>query len=187
MLDTFKDLEFMQQLLWGLAAISSLVFVIQAIGVFIGFDADFDADAGETDFDAEGFHLVSVKSIVCFVLGFSWTGVIYYDRIESTFLLGLLCTVVGLIFMSLIAFALFQVRKLSKDNTFRTEQAVGQNADVYLRIPGLKSETGKVTVSVNGSMHELEAMTEDADEIPTGAKVLITGVLQSNIVLVSRI
>ena len=196
MIETFKEMDTALQVYWALAAVSSVIFIIQAIMTFIGFDSDADVDladapdaipeSGDADFDADGFHLISVKTIICFILGFGWTGVIFWDTISSPLWLGLLATVVGFIFMSLIAFLLFQVRKLDKDNTFRIEHVIGKNAEVYLRIPATRKDTGKITISLNGSMHELEALTE-GDEIATGAKVRITAKVDGETVIVEKI
>ena len=76
--------------------------------------------------------------------------------------------------------------KLATDKTFRLEEAVGQVADTYLRIPAAKQGVGKILVSVRGSVHELEAMTE-GDEIPTGSKVRVMRAVGSELVEVERI
>ncbi len=195
MFETFKSMDGMLQVYWALAAISSFIFIIQAIMTFIGFDADSDVDianapdeipaSGDADFDASGFHLFSVKTVICFILGFGWTGVLFWNSISNPILLGLLAAVVGLLFMSLIAFLLFQMMKLNKDNTFRIEQVIGLPADVYLRIPAGRKQSGKITVALNGSTHELEALSDTA--IPTGSKVRIKEIIQAETVLVEPI
>lgn len=186
--NTFLAMGLSQQILWVVAVLSSAVFVIQAIGVFMGFDADSDIDlstdvveGGDADFDADGFHLISVKSIIAFLLGFSWTGVLFFDQLSPS-VLGAVSFVVGLLFMSSVAFLLFQIKKLDRDNTFHIEQIVGLTADVYLRIPAGRADTGKITVSLNGSIHELEALSDT--EIPTGAKVKILETVNDHVVLV---
>lgn len=189
MFETFKSLNPMLQTYWSLAIIASIVFIFQAISIFVGFDADADTDlsGGDSDFDAEGFHIISVKTIVCFILGFGWTGVLFWHSIENHLFLAALSFVVGFCFMMLIALMLKWVLKLNKDNTFHTEQAVGQIAEVYLRIPASRQETGKIIVSLNGSTHELEALTDDAENIQTGGKVEIVSVVKPSVVLVKKI
>jgi hypothetical protein len=76
--------------------------------------------------------------------------------------------------------------KLSTDKTFHLDEALGLIADTYLRIPGEKKGTGKVMVSVRGSVHEIEAMTE-GETIPTGSKVRITKVIGSELLEVERV
>lgn len=196
MIETFKSMSTPLQIYWVLAAVSSVIFIIQAIMTFVGFDADSDvelADApdaipesGDAAFDADGFHLISVKTIISFILGFGWTGVLLWDLFENPVWLGLVAGLVGLIFMSVIAFLLFQIRKLDKDNTFRIDKVIGMTAEVYLRIPGNRADSGKITVSLHGSMHELEALTDGA-EIATGAKVRIAGKIDGETVLVEKI
>lgn len=196
MIETFQGLDTSLQVYWFLAIVSSVIFIIQAIMTFVGFDSDADielADApdaipesGDADFDADGFHLISVKSVVSFILGFGWTGVLFWDTIESPLWLGLLAFIVGMVFMSLIAFLLFQVKKLDKDNTFRVDKIIGMNAEVYLRIPANRKDTGKIIVSLNGSMHELEALT-DGEELATGAKVTISAKVDGETVIVEKI
>lgn len=195
MFETFRSMDGMLQVYWILAGLSTIVFFIQAIMTFVGFDADSDVDvstapdqipeSGDAAFDAAGFHLVSVKTVICFILGFGWTGVLCWDYIPNRVLLGFLAAIVGLAFMAVIAFLLFQMMKLNRDNTFRIEQIVGLTADVYLRIPSDRSGTGKITVSYHGSTHELLAISDLA--IPTGAKVRILEVVQGETVLVEPI
>lgn len=192
MIETFRSLDLMLQTYWILALCASVVFVIQAIMTFVGLDADYDADLPDapdanSDFDTDGFHLVSVKTIVSFVLGFGWTGVLLWNEITHPLVLGFVALLVGFVFMLLIAWLLYLVLKLDQDNTFRIQKVIGMNADVYLTIPADKAETGKIMVSLNGSMHELEALTADSTPIPTGGKVKIIGIEAGETVLVSAL
>jgi hypothetical protein len=77
-----------------------------------------------------------------------------------------------------------QVMKLSHDGSFRMQEAVGLKADVYLRIPAARSGRGKVQVSVKGSVHEIDAMTDNETEIATGGQVQIVDVLGDDLLLV---
>lgn len=187
MIEAFKAMDTMLQVYWIAALLASVVFVVQAIGTFIGFDADTDFDGGDMDFDTDGFNLVSVKTIVCFILGFGWTGVLYHDSVESLWLLNLMACGVGLVFMFIIALLLRQMMKLTQDNSFRIITTVGKTAEVYLRIPAAKSDTGKITVSVDGSVHELEAVTNGDADIPTGSRVRIVETVDENTVVVELI
>lgn len=187
MIETFKAMDTMLQVYWIAALLASVVFVIQAIGIFLGFDGDTDFSGGDMDFDADGFSLVSIKTIVCFILGFGWTGVLFYDSIESLWLLNLIAFGVGLLFMLVIAFLLHQMMKLTQDNSFQISSAVGKVADVYLRIPAGKTDTGKITVSVDGTVHELEAITKSDTDIPTGSRVRVVEALDGSVVVVELI
>ena len=120
------------------------------------------------------------------MLGYGWAGVVLAESIHNMFWLQMAAMGVGLAFVFVFVLIIRQVMKLSTDKTFQLEEAIGQVADTYLRIPGNREGTGKVMVSVRGSMHELEAMTE-GDAIPTGAKVRITKVIGSELLEVERV
>lgn len=182
--DMIHNADAMEMIYWALALVSSVVFAIQAIILFMGFDTDADFSGGDVDFDADGLNLVSVKTVVCFLLGFGWTGALFYPAIDNKAILAVIAIAVGVIFMFLIAFLLRQVLKLGKDNTFRTSAVIGSVAEVYLRIPG-GQEMGKVQVSWQGSLHEL--LASSATEIPTGAKVKIINAIDESTVEVEEI
>lgn len=177
----------MYAIYWAIAAVASTVFVFQAISLFAGFDTDSDFSGGDASFDADGLNLVSVKTVACLLLGFGWTGVLFYGIIENPLLLAGFALLVGLGFMVIIAFLLRQVLRLSQDNTFRVEKAVGKVGEVYLRIPADGQKDGKISVSVEGSVHELQAKNLGCEDIPTGAKVRIVQALDSNTVVVEAI
>lgn len=171
---------------WGLAIIASLVFTIQTILLFVGFDTDADFSGGDVAFDVDGLALVSVKTIACFLLGFGWGGVLLSPEIENGWVVALLSLGVGVIFMLGAWWLLRQVLTLSQDNTFHAEKVVGYTADVYLRIPADGQKSGKITVSYEGSLHELPAFNATTEEIPTGAKVRIVEAIDDATVRVAE-
>lgn len=163
----------MYYIYWGIALISSLVFTIQTIMLFVGFDTDADFSGGDVAFDVDGLALVSVKTVACFLLGFGWSGVILAPLFENAWVVALISLGIGALFMFGAWILLKQVLTLSQDNTFHADKIVGYTADVYLRIPADADKSGKIMVSYEGSLHELQAFNAGAEEIPTGAKVYI--------------
>ena len=163
----------MYYIYWGIALISSLVFTIQTIMLFVGFDTDADFSGGDVAFDVDGLALVSVKTVACFLLGFGWSGVILAPLFENAWVVALISLGIGALFMFGAWILLKQVLTLSQDNTFHADKIVGYTANVYLRIPADADKSGKIMVSYEGSLHELQAFNAGAEEIPTGAKVHI--------------
>lgn len=180
----FQTKDTMELVYWGLAIAATTVFCIQAVMLFVGFDTDSDFSGGDAEFDADGLHLVSFKTIVCFLLGFGWTGAVTYKTLDDKAVVALIALAAGVCFMMLIAFLLSQVLKLSKDNTFTARKVVGLKGEVYLRIPG-GDEPGKVTVSSEGSTHELLAFADTP--IATGAHVTVAHVVDEGSVFVKPI
>ena len=187
MMDNFLALELPMQVFWGLAIISSAFFLVQTSMAFLGLDADTDDGAGFEDVELDGVSgYFTFRNLINFMLGYGWAGVVLAESIHNMFWLQMAAMGVGLAFVFVFVLIIRQVMKLSTDKTFQLEEAIGQVADTYLRIPGNREGTGKVMVSVRGSMHELEAMTE-GDTIPTGAKVRITKVIGSELLEVERV
>ena len=56
----------------------------------------------------------------------------------------------------------------------------------YLTIPAKGNGKGKIHISVNGSLHELDAITEN-DRIPTGSIVKIVDITSDNMVVVEKL
>jgi hypothetical protein len=174
---------------WFIAIPASLIFIIQTIMTFAGADSsdgtnpDFNGDFDGTDMP---FQLFTLRNLINFLLGFSWTGISFFKSIESSWLLILIAFGVGSLFVYLFFIVIKQVQKLAEDNTFNINNVVGKTASVYLRIPGQKSGYGKVQVSVNGSFHELNAITNN-DEIPTGTMIKIIELVDDNLILVEKV
>ena len=187
MMDKFLAMELPMQVFWGLAIISSTFFLVQTIMAFLGLDADTDDGSGFEDVEMDGVSgYFTFRNLVNFMLGYGWGGVVLHDVIPNMMWLQVAAMGVGLLFVIIFVIILRQVMKLSTDKTFHMEEAIGLVADTYLRIPGEKKGSGKIMVSVRGSMHEIEAMTE-GEEIPTGAKVRVTKVIGSELLEVERI
>jgi hypothetical protein len=190
MMDFFNSLETSQKFFWAIAICASLVFVIQTVLTFVGLGADTDVDAGPMDSAGDvtedgGLNGVfSFRNLINFLLGYGWAGVLLDETIASPLLLQIVAIVVGLLFVLAFVFMLSQVMKLSHDGSFRLSESVGLTADVYLRIPAARSGRGKVQVSVKGSVHEIDAITDNDAEIPTGGQVKILEVAGDDVVVV---
>lgn len=190
MMDLFNSLEPLQKFFWTIACAASLVFIIQTIMTFIGLGSDTDVDAGPMDGSVDSMEdgslsgVFSFRNLINFLLGYGWAGVLLHDSIGSRVLLQIVAIAVGLAFVAAFVVMFRQLMKLSHDGSFKLAEAVGLTADVYLRIPASRTGRGKVQVSVKGSIHEIDAVTDRGTEIPTGDHVRIVEVLGDDLLLV---
>ncbi len=174
---------------WFIAIPASIIFIIQMIMTFTGTDstdgisADFDGDLSGGD---APFQLFSLRNLINFLLGFSWTGISFYSTIASKTILIALALVIGSTFIFLFFIIIRQVQKLAEDNSFKISNTINKTAEVYLTIPGNKKGRGKIMISVNGAFHELTAMTEN-DSIPSGTVVKVTRIENNDILIVETI
>lgn len=174
---------------WFIAIPASIIFIVQMIMTFTGTDssdglsADFDSDlsGGEAP-----FQLFSLRNLINFLLGFSWTGISFYNTISSKAMLITLAFAIGSLFIFLFFIIIRQVQKLAEDNSFNIQKVLGKTGEVYLNIPAQNMGKGKVQISVNGSVHELDAITQ-GEKIDTGAMVKVTDIMGDNLLVVTKL
>lgn len=187
-MELLESLPTLLKSFWYIAIPTSLIFLIQTIITFSGLDI---ADGFDTDFDAHvhdggDFQWFSLRNLINFLLGFSWTGISFYSTVgEKPWFLITLSFVVGVLFVLLFFFVIKQVQKLAEDNSFKITNTLDKTAEVYLTIPENKTGKGKIMISVNGAFHELEAMTENS-RIPSGSAVKVIKI-ENNILIVETI
>lgn len=188
-MEILNNLDPLLKSFWFIAIPTSLIFIFQTIMTFIGVDA---ADGIEADFDGDlsdadaPFQLFSLRNLINFLLGFSWTGISFYSTIANISLLIILSLAVGILFVYLFFIIIKQVQKLAENNSFKISSTLNKSAEVYLTIPENKKGKGKIMISVNGAFHELEAMTEH-DAILSGSVVKVVKIVNNNILLVELI
>lgn len=187
----FNQLDPTLKLFWGIAIFASIVVLIQTCMSFVGmgdvdtgdadvdFDADTDADADSLD-HAGAMHLLSIRNVFYFLLGFGWAGVSLWNTIPNRSLLCAAATLVGCVFVAIFLFLFRQMMKLQSNGAFDINDSVGRVCDVYLRIPANNKGMGKVQISFNGSIQELDARTE-GEQIPSGAKVRVLRVIDKKV------
>lgn len=188
-MEVFQNLEGLLKTFWFVAIPTSLIFIIQTIMTFIGADAtdgsNADFDSNLTDTDAP-FQLFSLRNLINFLLGFSWTGISFYNTIGNPLLLLFVALITGILFVVLFFLIISQVQKLAEDNSFRYANTINKSAEVYLPIPANRLGKGKVLISVNGAIHELDAMT-DNERIAAGAVVKVVKIESESILIVEKI
>lgn len=188
-MEILENLDPLLRSFWFVAIPTSLIFIIQTIMTFSGSDA---SDGIEADFDSNldgtdaPFQLFSLRNLINFLLGFSWTGISFYNSISNIPVLIVLSLVMGMLFVYLFFIIIKQVLKLAEDNSFKISNTLNKTAEVYLTIPEKKTGKGKIMISVNGAFHELEAMTEN-EKIESGSVVKVVKIESENILIVKPI
>ena len=186
---------------WTIAIAVSIIFAIQMVLTLIGLgDTDAGGDVGDMDagggdlgdgngdtMDTGGaIQLFTIRNTVNFLLGVGWGGVCLSSVIENRFLLALAAIICGCIMVGAFIIMFKQLMKLEGNGSYRIEESVGQVCEVYLRIPGGRSGSGKVQISFHGSVQELPAQTE-GEAIPSGTKVRVTKVIDRAVLIVEQL
>jgi magnesium-transporting ATPase (P-type) len=191
MIEFFNNLPVDMKVYWGIAVFATLIFIVQSILTFIGMDAHDGADADFSGHDLQGgeepFQLFTFRNLVNFLLGFSWTGIAFSGIITNRTLLMLLAFVVGVIFIGIFFFVMNQLMRLAEDNSFNINNVLNRIAEVYIPIPEQKKGKGKISISVRGAMHEIDAITDCETRISTGTNVRIVKIEDETLVLVEKL
>lgn len=200
MIEWWNSLSVMMKVLWGITLSASLIFIIQSVMTFLGadtgdtgLDADVSGDlpdgvdtpdGSSADVHGSGQGLLTFRNFVNFFLGFGWTAIILQDNISSTGVLMLVSILVGVVLVALVMLLfkwLSGMQQAGNINVFTA--AVGCEGKVYLTIPGERSGSGKVQITINNAVREYEALT-DGETLKTGARIRVTEVIDADTLLV---
>ena len=166
---------------------------------FLGFGADFEGsddgaeDAPDAmgadghDHAAHGDHhnstwIFGVLTFRTVIIGLTFFGLTGKAAIAAGFadpkplLIAIVC---GLASMYGVYFLMRSLYRLTADGTERIDRSIGEEAMVYLAIPGHNAGVGKVHVTVQNRTIEYEAMTA-GERLPTGSRAVVVGVLSSD-------
>ncbi len=183
----FSALTSFEKIYWIVAIISSIIFLILMIMTFVGGDVedmsgDIDADVdGDTGI---GFQFLSFKNLMGFFTIFGWVGIACLDSGMSKALTIAISVVCGLLMMLAMATLFYYLSKLQSSGTLKLKNALNQIGEVYLTIGGNRSSIGKVSISVQGTLRELDALTEEDKDLHQGDVVKVKQVTENGILIV---
>ena len=187
MLDWFSNLEFLPKVYWLIAIIGSLIFSIVMIMAFTGGDADgIDDMDSDLDADGAGFQFITFKNLVGFFTIFGWSGIACIDSGLSTLITIIISVISGLLMMVIMAALFYFISKLADSGTLNYKNAIDAVGEVYLTIGADRSKMGKVTVSVQGTMRELDALTDSQTELKSGTIIKVVDVTSNGILIVDQ-
>ncbi len=177
------------QAFWGISIVFSVLFVIQFVLSLIGVDFDLDMDGDvDTDFGMDAdFSLFSIRSIIAFFTFFGWTGVLMLDAGFGVWAAMITATISGFLAMAIVGYMMYKFTQFDESGTFNPNSAINHTGEVYLFIPAAKSGYGKIHLKLKGALKEMDAVTDEGLEIPTGTKVKVVEVLDDNLLLVEKI
>ncbi|WP_298364322.1 hypothetical protein [uncultured Lutibacter sp.] len=190
MLEFFDRMSTLEQTYWVIALIASAIFLVIFVLTFIGGgDTDMEADASnfEADDGGVGFQFFTFKGFIGFFTIFGWSGITCIDNGLSTSATLIISFVAGLAMMILTSLLFYMMHKMAESGTLKMKNAIGVICEVYLPIGANRSKMGKVQIKVQGSLRELEAITDEDEDLKTGAMVKVTEIISAEILLVEKI
>ena len=152
---------------------------------------DTGAEDSETDDAAHQhsstwlFGVISFRTLVAAATFFGLAGMAANAASLSWATQLLIALACGVGAMYLVHWLMSLMYRLSEDNTVRINRAVGREGMVYLPVPAGKTGPGKIQLRLQGRMMEYEAVTSAASGLPTGARVVVVGVVGGNLLEVA--
>ncbi|WP_418602205.1 hypothetical protein [Hwangdonia sp.] len=184
MAEWFSNLDLLLKIYWLIAIISSLVFTIVIILAFTGGDTDefedLDADTGI------GFQFITFKNLVGFFTIFGWSGIACIEAGLSKPLTVIISLLSGMVMMVIMAAMFYFMRKLTDSGTLNYKNAIDAIGEVYLTIGANRSKMGKVSIQVQGSLRELDALTDSFTPLKSGTIIKVVDVTNNGILIVDQ-
>ncbi len=184
----FSALATFEKVYWIIALISSVIFIVLLAATIFGGDAD-GMDAGDVDADIDGdtgieFQFLSFKNLMGFFTIFGWSGIACLDGGLSKGLTIGISVVCGLLMMVAMASLFYYLGKLQSSGTLRLENALNQIGEVYLTIGAKRGNIGKVSITVQGTLRELDALTDEDTDLVMGNVIRVNEVTDNGILIV---
>ncbi|WP_248724740.1 hypothetical protein [Seonamhaeicola sp. ML3] len=188
MTEWFSNLEFLAKMFWLIAIIGSLVFIIVVILAFVGGDTDEFEDV-DSEIDADGgigFQFITFKNLVGFFTIFGWTGIGCLEAGLNNPLSIAIAFLAGLVMMVIMAAMFYFMGKLTDSGTLNYKNALNAIGEVYLTIGANRSSMGKVSVRIQGSLRELDALTDSLTDLKSGTIIKVVDVTANGILIVGE-
>lgn len=161
---------------WFFAIAGTILFLLRFMLMFV----EFGEGLGEDHHADADFKMLSTHSMTGFFMMFGWSGLAALHQFHLP---------AG--WASLVAFGcglscLFVLRRLfrgarrlvSRGRSLNYNEAVGKCGHVYQRIPA--RGTGKIIVTYEGFQHEMEAVSVNAQEIPSFTQIEVVRILDGH-------
>lgn len=175
--------------------------VIQFLMMILGFGDFNDVDAPDVDLDGgdvdsgdadvgsgSAISLARFLSFRVIVAASAFFGVLglWADSAKLHPMVSLAIALLGgWVAGAAVAFIMGFINKLQSSGNVKMESAVGKTATVYIPIPENKTNTGKIQLSIQGRIDEMEAMTP-GPALPSGATVVIKEIVDGRIAIVEK-
>ena len=178
-IEWWSGLSLELKIFYGIGLVALMIVIIQLLMTLIGFDTDgieagFDVDIGDGYPSSTGIGLFSSQTLAAFFLAFGWMGAALLESGFSIFVSTLIASVFGFATMVAMFFLIRKMLKLQSKGNLDYTSAIGEEATVYVTIPGSNEDGGgQVQVMVQGRLIVASARKVDKGALKPGQRVRI--------------
>lgn len=192
-MEWFTALALPEQIVYGIAILSSLFFLIKTGLLIMGFGEDLDVEVDGSDdvpvgIDdiSDGLEFFTLHGIMAFFAVGSWSGLWGYSISHSPWIGLLVGFILGALMMYLCAWIVRALKNLQESGNVNTKKAIGKLGEVYVTIPPAECGVGKVNIVLNGALKEYDAVCLDDKPIEYGERVRVIDLQDSETMVVQR-
>ncbi len=195
MKEWYQSLGTLELVYFYLAVVATVFLIVQIIVMICSFAGVSDVDGdGIADSDEisgsigdNGLSLFTVKGITAFFAVGGWTGLALFEGIPSHKGVGIALSVAaGAAAMLLVALIMRAILKLQCSGNVDMEKLEGKEASVYVSIRRERTGRGKVTLTAQGRYMELDAVTDEKEDLLYGETVVIERIESETAVVKKR-
>ena len=188
----FDNADTLEMGFWLCAIAGTLLFALKSLlslvggvehHVDVGIHAHDVAHTGVDGSDA-AFELLSINSILGFIMMFGWVGLSSYKQFSLGEVASIcLALVAGAATMYFTASLFHNAMKLvSHGAQFKLADAIGKHGTVYNRIVG--NGKGRIQIAIQNVTREIDAVSDDGVEIESGKSIEVVKVVDDETVQV---
>ena len=183
--EQWSGLPAAQQVFFGIGLIAGVVSLILGVMSAVGLEHHDVVDLPDAiGWDAGGGGIFSVKPLTGFLLGFGWAGGIALGSGLGILAATAIAVGAGLSVMGLVVGLLRLILGMRSDGTARISDTLHESGTVYVTVPPDRQAGGQVTVHFRGRQETYMALNRSNRPIPSGERVRVVEVLDSQTVLV---
>lgn len=188
-MEWFSVLDGFSKFFWIIALASSVIFVFIIITTLLGLDGGDDFDGLDSEIESDGgigFQFLTFKNLIGFFTIFGWIGIACINTGLSKPLSVVIALGCGLLMMIVMAAMFYGMKKLTDSGTLDYKNAIGAIGEIYLTVGANRTSMGKVSVNVQGTLRELEALSDSLSELKSGAIIKVVDVTSNGILIVEQ-
>ncbi len=199
----FDGLTLLQQIFACVALPATVVLAIQTVLLILGLgfgdgdadgvdcdcgdpDCDIDGDIDASDYgvdDAAGIRIFTVRGLVAMFAVGGWMGIAAVDLGAANWLATLIAVLSGVAALVLIAYVIKLLLRLQESGNLEAKNAIAHTAQVYITIPAARRGTGKVMLTLQERLVEMDAVTDYGESIKTDCMVQVVSVVDNVLVV----
>lgn len=186
----WEGLSSFQQVVFVFAASATLIMIILLILMLIGIG---DSDVDDIDLDVTSEPLVNISGLKIFTLRGAlaflsiggWVAFLLEPSLRPFWAI-VLGIIAGSVAAFLMALAFKAAMKLESEGNLNYQNAIHKVGSVYIRIPANRAGKGKITITFQERFLEIDAVTDEKEDLKTGTEVEVVDLLNESTLIVKK-